>query len=75
VTDTFLQGGPSIIDIIEHPNTEKYPDQQLYILNYKEYIYVVPVEIHHDSIELKTIFRSRKFDKIYNVKRKEIYET
>jgi len=55
-----------IIDIIEHPNADKYPNQRLYIIKFNDYIYVVPVEISDDDIELKTIFKSRKFNKIYN---------
>ena len=55
-----------IVDIIEHPNSAKYPNQKLYIIKFNKYIYVVPVEISQDGIELKTIFQSRKFNKIYN---------
>jgi hypothetical protein len=55
-----------IVDIIEHPNSIKYPNQKLYIIKFNKYIYIVPVEISQDEIELKTIFRSRKFNKIYN---------
>jgi uncharacterized DUF497 family protein len=54
-----------ILDIIEHPNFEKYPNQKLYIIKYNNYIYVVPVLIYDKEIRLITVFQSRKFNKIY----------
>jgi len=55
-----------ILDIIEHPNDEKYSDQKLYIIKLNNYVYVVPVEVTDSGLLMKTIFRSRKFNKIYN---------
>ncbi len=55
-----------ILDIIEHPNDEKYSDQKLYIIKFNNYVYVVPVEATDSGLLMKTIFRSRKFNQIYN---------
>jgi hypothetical protein len=55
-----------IIDIIEHPNNDKYPNQKLYIIKYNNYVYIVPIELTKSGLLMKTIFKSRKFNKIYN---------
>lgn len=55
-----------IIDILEHPNQKKYGKQKIYVLNIKEYIYLVPfVEDINKNIFLKTIIPSRKAKKKY----------
>lgn len=55
-----------ILDIIEHPNKEKYRNQKVYILRIKEYIYLVPfVKDLEGNIFLKTIIPSRKAKKKY----------
>jgi uncharacterized DUF497 family protein len=51
------------IDIIENP---AYPNQSYFIVKLHNYIHVVPFVIDEDKrIILKTIFPSRKFNKIY----------
>ena len=54
-----------ILDILEHPNKEKYPNQKLLILEINGYAYVVPFVEEGDKIFLKTIFPSRKYTKKY----------
>ncbi|MDZ7793178.1 MAG: toxin [Spirochaetia bacterium] len=57
----------SIVDIIEHPNKEKYPKQKVYLVERENYIYAVPFIKDEDSdiIFLKTIFPSRKYTRKY----------
>ncbi|MDP3465576.1 MAG: toxin [Sulfuricurvum sp.] len=55
----------AIVDIIRHPNTEKYPDQMIYIVEVLEYIYMVPYVRNDQEIFFKTIIPSRKMKKIY----------
>jgi hypothetical protein len=51
------------LDILEHP---KRAGQQIFILEYRDYIHVVPFVIDEDSnIIIKTVFFSRNFQKIY----------
>jgi uncharacterized DUF497 family protein len=53
-----------ILDILEHPNKDKYPNQKLLIVEIDNYAYVVPyVEEMNGNIFLKTIFPSRKYTK------------
>ena len=37
----YLQQG-ALLDDIEHPNKEKYPNQRLFVINVEGYAYLVP---------------------------------
>lgn len=54
-----------ILDIIEHPNPDKYPSQQVFIIEINQYVYLVPFVESDQEIFLKTIFPSRKMKKQY----------
>lgn len=55
-----------LIDIIEHPNQNRYPNQKMLVVNVNEYIYLVPfVEEDQNVYFLKTIMPSRKVTKKY----------
>jgi uncharacterized DUF497 family protein len=56
-----------IVAVLEHPNKEKYPNQQLYLIDYRKQIYVVPFVINKEegAIILKTIYPSRHYTKKY----------
>ncbi|MDR0322524.1 MAG: DUF4258 domain-containing protein [Treponema sp.] len=56
-----------IADVIEHPNKEKYKGQIYIMVNYNDYIYVVPAIISDSGEEcyLITIYPSRKYTKKY----------
>ena len=49
-----------LLDILEHPNREKYPDQKIFVINIRDYVYMVPFVESEDEIFLKTIIPSRK---------------
>jgi len=59
-----------LLDDIEHPNKEKYPNQNIFIILIvvKDYVYLVPYVEDESSIFLKTIIPSRKMNKKYNKK-------
>ncbi|SFV90484.1 hypothetical protein MNB_SV-4-1378 [hydrothermal vent metagenome] len=59
-----------LLDDIEHPNKEKYPNQKIFIILVviKDYVYLVPYVEDETSIFLKTIIPSRKMNKKYNKK-------
>ena len=61
----------NLIDDIEHPNKEKYPNQNIFIIliEIKNYVYLVPYVENDTSIFLKTIIPSRKMNKKYNARR------
>ena len=50
-----------LLDILEHPNKEKYPNQLLLLVEIDRYVYVVPCVLENDVCFLKTIFPSRKY--------------
>ncbi len=56
-----------IVTVLEQPNKEKYPNQFLYLIDYKDYIYVVPIVENQkeEEITLKTIYPSREYTKRY----------
>jgi hypothetical protein len=57
-----------LLDDIEHPNKEKYPNQNIFIIlvEIKEYVYLVPYVEDDESIFLKTIIPSRQMNKKYH---------
>jgi hypothetical protein len=57
-----------LLDDIEHPNKEKYPHQNIFIIlvEIKDYVYLVPYVEDKTSIFLKTIIPSRQMNKKYN---------
>jgi len=60
----LLENG-DILDIIEHPNQEQYSHQKMYIVEIKNYVYLVPFVEEKNKIFLKTIIPSRKAKKTY----------
>ena len=62
-----LESG-KLLDDIEHPNKEKYPNQNIFIIliEIKNYVYLVPYVEDKTSIFLKTIIPSRQMNKKYN---------
>jgi uncharacterized DUF497 family protein len=60
----YIQQG-EILDIVEHPTPEKYPNQRMFVLNIDEYVYLVPYVETREEVFLKTIIPSRKATKMY----------
>jgi hypothetical protein len=54
-----------VLDVIEHPNIKKYPNQKIYVININNYVYLVPFVKQGGVVFLKTIFPSRKLTKMY----------
>ncbi len=54
-----------LLDIIEQPNKEKYANQNIYVIEYEKYVYLVPFVEDSDKVFLKTIIPSRKATKKY----------
>lgn len=57
----------NLLDILEHPNKEKYPSQKIFVLLINNYIFLVPFVENEKYIFLKTIIPSRKFTKKYQL--------
>jgi uncharacterized DUF497 family protein len=54
-----------LLDIVEHPNQEKYIGQCIFIVEINKYAYLVPFVETEQEIFLKTIIPSRKATKRY----------
>jgi len=62
-----LESG-SLLDVVPHPNLNKYPNQRLFIILIKKYTYYVPFVEDDEKVFLKNIIPSRKYHKIYKDK-------
>ena len=49
-----------LVQVLEHPNAERYPNQLLYEVDVDGYVHVVPVTRRGRILFLKTIYPSRK---------------
>jgi len=54
-----------LLDVIEHPNKEKYPNQKMLVVEVRDYAYVVPFVEDEDKYFSKTIYPSRVATKNY----------
>ncbi|NQV49666.1 MAG: toxin [Candidatus Marinimicrobia bacterium] len=55
----------NILDVIDHPNQDKYPGLRIFVIEFEEYAYFVPFVENDDEVFLKTIIPSRKGTKDY----------
>jgi len=60
----YIERG-QVLDILEHSNKEKYPNQFLFVIPVEGYVYLVPFVEEENEIFLKTIIPSRKATKHY----------
>ena len=58
-------GEERLLDVLPHHNPEKYPNQKLFIVQIRDYVYYVPFVENNDVIFLKNIIPSRKYQKQY----------
>jgi len=54
-----------VLDVIKHPNSSKYPNQRMFIIDIDNYAYLVPFVENDSEIFLKTIIPSRKATRKY----------
>ena len=54
-----------VLDVVEHPNQERYSGQKIFVINIDNYAYLVPFIESEREIFLKTIIPSRKATKQY----------
>ncbi len=54
-----------VLDLMEHPNPDRYPGQRLLVVNIDGYAYLVPFVEGEDGVFLKTIIPSRKATRVY----------
>jgi len=54
-----------VLDLLEHPNRDRYPNQRVFIVNVEGYAYLVPFVEDEHEVFLKTIIPSRKATRDY----------
>jgi hypothetical protein len=54
-----------LLDVIDHPNQVKYPDQKIYLLSLNDYVHLVPFVEDADTVFLKTLIPSRQANASY----------
>ncbi len=60
----YIQQG-QLLDDIQHPNSKKYPEQRIFVINVDGYVHLVPYVENRKEIFLKTVIPSRKATKQY----------
>ncbi|MDD2367195.1 MAG: toxin [Desulfuromonadaceae bacterium] len=54
-----------LLDILQHPNATKYPNQRILVVALVRYVYLIPFVEEADYYFLKTIIPSRKATRDY----------
>ncbi len=54
-----------LLEILEHPHPDRYPEQRIFVVQRDEYGYLVPFVEDEHTVFLKTIIPSRKATKQY----------
>lgn len=60
-----------VLDIVEHLNKKRYPNQKIMVVNINHYAYLVPYVEDEEKIFLKTIIPSRKATQKYIIKKEK----
>jgi len=54
-----------LLDVLKHPDQEKYKGQKIFVVQMDDYVYLVPFVEDDREVFLKTIIPSRKATKKY----------
>ena len=57
-----------LLDILQHPNADKYPNQSVLVVAFEAYVYLIPFVEEADFYFLKTVIPSRKATRDYLLK-------
>lgn len=71
----FLIERGYLLDVLEHPNQERYGSQRIFVVQRDDYVYLVPFVEDDRFVFLKTIIPSRKATKRYLGEEDSGYET
>ena len=54
-----------LLEVVEHSNKQKYPNQKMFVVEERNYAYIVPFVEDDEKYFLKTIYLSREATKKY----------
>ncbi len=57
-----------VLEVVDHPNKKKYPNQKEFVVSIDDYVYLVPYVEDNEKYFLKTIIPSRQATKKYIIK-------
>ncbi len=57
--------GDGLLDVLAHPNPDRYPNQRLMVVAWDGYAYLVPFVEEEECYFLKTVIPSRKATREY----------
>jgi len=60
-----------LLDILQHPNQERYAGQRIFVVNIDDYASLVPFVEGEGEVFLKTIIPSRQATNLYLRRRRE----
>jgi len=60
----FIANG-YLLDILQHPNVERYGHQRIFVVRIEQYVFLVPFVETETEVFLKTIIPSRKATREY----------
>ena len=63
-----------LLDILDHPNPNRYAGQRIFVVQRDDYVYLVPYVEDEDTVFLKTIIPSRKATRQYLGEESEDHE-
>lgn len=61
----FLIERGDLLDVLEHPNQQRYGGQRIFVVQREDYVYLVPFVEDERFVFLKTIIPSRKATRDY----------
>jgi uncharacterized DUF497 family protein len=61
----FLIERGDLLEVVEHPNQQRYRGQRMFIVRREDYVYLVPFVEEESYVFLKTIIPSRKATRHY----------
>ena len=64
-----------VLDVLEHPNQERYEGPRIFVIPIADYVYLVPFVEQEEEVVLKTIIPSRKATRKYLRRGREDDET
>lgn len=63
-----------LLDTVDHPHTDRYAGQRMFVVRREDYVYLVPFVEDEHTVFLKTIIPSRKATKQYLDKESDDHE-
>ncbi len=57
--------GDRLLDVLEHHDKQKYPNQKLLVIEINKYAYIVPIVENEKTYLMKTIYPRRKATRKY----------